>query len=121
MSEAPSTAPKPLSPGTPDPVTLGTGVPRSVGGYRLRDLLNVTEVQGLLDRLHDAFGCPAAVSDTEGNVLSAQAGADICRQFHRRHAAVGQECRQSDLWFNEHLSAGAPSVTRRSVARSVRI
>lgn len=113
MSDAQPTASKPSSPRAPDPVKLNPAVPRSAVGHKLRDLLNVTEVQGLLDRLHDAFGCPAAVFDTEGNVLTATAWPDVCSQFHRRHASAGQECRQSDLAFNDHLRAGAPSFTRR--------
>ena len=70
-------------------------------------------MQALLDRLHDAFDCPTAVIDTEGNVLTATAWADACTQFHRRHPLAAQECKQSDLHINNRLHEGERSVTYR--------
>ena len=80
---------------------------------RLQDLINVAKVQDLLDRLHDAFSCPTAVIDTEGNVLTASGWADACTDFHRRHPVTAGECRRSDLYVNEHVPDAGGSVVYR--------
>jgi hypothetical protein len=41
------------------------------------------ELQRLLDRLHDAFSCPTAIIDKDGDVLTASGRQDICTKFHR--------------------------------------
>ena len=80
---------------------------------RLQDLISVAKVQDLLDRLHDAFSCPTAVIDTEGNVLTASGWADACTDFHRRHPVTAGECRRSDLYVNEHVPDAGGSVVYR--------
>jgi PAS domain S-box-containing protein len=113
VSDTGPTAPKRAGSRTPNLAQPESGPVRSARGPRLQDLLNVAEMQALLDRLHNAFDCPTAVIDTEGNVLTATAWADACTQFHRRHPLAAQECKESDLSMNEHLREGERSVTYR--------
>ena len=82
-------------------------------GHRLQDLISVAKVQDLLDRLYDAFSCPTAVIDIEGNVLTSSGSADACTDFHRRHPVTAEECRRSDLYLNEHLRDANGSIVYR--------
>ena len=78
--------------------------------YRLSDLIDVGELQGLLDAFDTAFGCPTAIVDSEANVLTASGWQDICTQFHRVHPETLGECQQSDLHIYGHLRRGHETV-----------
>ena len=78
--------------------------------YQLKDLLDVAELQDLLDHLDEAFGCPTAIVDREGTVLTASGWQALCTDFHRVHPQSAEECRQSDLYIFEHLGRGDESV-----------
>jgi serine phosphatase RsbU (regulator of sigma subunit)/anti-sigma regulatory factor (Ser/Thr protein kinase) len=78
--------------------------------YRLSDLIDVGELQGLLDSFDAAFGCPNAIVDNEAQVLTASGWQDICTQFHRVHPETLGECQQSDLHIYGHLHRGTETV-----------
>ena len=78
--------------------------------HQLKDLLDLPELQALLDRLDDSFGCPTAIVDNQGTVLTASGWQELCTDFHRVHPLGGRACRQSDLHIFERLERGDESV-----------
>ena len=82
-----------------------------VPSYRLVDLIDVPRLQGLLDSLHEAFGCPTAIVDNEARVLTATAWQDACTQFHRLDAETREQCEASDLHIYGQLGQGSDAVS----------
>ena len=50
--------------------------------FRLEDLIDVSLLQDLQEKLNKIYSFPSAVIDIEGKILTAVAWQDICTKFH---------------------------------------
>jgi len=80
---------------------------------KLKDLIEVAELQPIIDMAFDALGGATSIIDVEGTVLCASGWQDICTSFHRTHPLALQECIESDLQFMGHLSGGQQALVNR--------
>jgi len=68
---------------------------------RLRELLDVSVLQGLMENFCGLVNVAMAIVDTEGDVLVSAGFQDICVKYHRVHPVTAHNCFESDV----HLSA----------------
>jgi len=78
--------------------------------YTLEDLIDISLLQNLQDKLNVVYSFPSAVIDTDGKVLTAVAWQDICTKFHRTNPQCEKECIKSDQYIFEHLHEANPAV-----------
>ncbi len=81
--------------------------------YKLQDLIDISHIQSLLDRLSEIYSFTTAIVDNEGNILTATAWQDICLKFHRRNEESRKECTKSDQYILEHINDANPAVNYR--------
>jgi PAS domain S-box-containing protein len=81
--------------------------------YKLQDLIDIEQFQGLQDRLNEIYSFPSAIIDNEGNILTATAWQEICTQFHRQNKECEKECIKSDQYILAHLADANPAVSYR--------
>lgn len=79
--------------------------------YRLEDLIDITLLQRLQDKLNVIYSFPSAIIDNDGKVLTAVAWQDICTKFHRINPECEKECIKSDKYIMEHLHEANPAVS----------
>jgi PAS domain S-box-containing protein len=79
--------------------------------YRLEDLIDITLLQNLQDKLNLVYSFPSAIIDNEGKVLTAVAWQELCTKFHRIHPASEQACIKSDQYILAHLHEANPAVS----------
>lgn len=60
--------------------------------YQLSDLIDFTELQGLMEAFHRATGINHALLDKEGEVLTAVGWQTLCSRFHHTHPQTKQRC-----------------------------
>ncbi len=76
-------------------------------GYRLADLIELTNLQKLTNAHFRAAGMPIGIIDAiDGSLLVGAGWQDICLRFHRAHPASMQRCRESDDYIKGHLIEG---------------
>ena len=63
--------------------------------YRLQDLIDIEQFQGLQNSLNDICPLASAIVDNAGNVLTATPQQEICAQFHRLTGECGEYCLKS--------------------------
>jgi PAS domain S-box-containing protein len=78
---------------------------------KLEDLVDISLLQSLQEKLDDIYSFPSAIIDNEGKILTAVAWQDICTKFHRKHPETQKECIKSDLYILENLKKAKPSVS----------
>ncbi|TSA33488.1 MAG: PAS domain S-box protein [Porphyromonadaceae bacterium] len=81
--------------------------------YTLDQILDVTLLQTLQDKLNVIIPFPSALIDNSGKILTATAWQDICTKFHRIHPESEKECIISDQYIQSHMHEADPSVTCR--------
>ena len=81
--------------------------------YTLKDLLDVSRLQELLDSLNKLHSLPSAIIDTEGDILTTTAWQDICTKFHRANPETEQQCLESERRISAELLEEAPHVIYR--------
>ncbi len=64
--------------------------------YRIGQLIDIPQLQGLMDSLYQATHLANAIIDMDGKVLSAAGWQRICTAFHRVHPATCARCLESD-------------------------
>jgi PAS domain S-box-containing protein len=75
---------------------------------RLRDLLEMSVVQRLVDANYAATGIPTGIIDaSDGTVLVCCGWQDICSRFHRLHPRSAQRCRETTEHVNRRMTEGA--------------
>ena len=79
--------------------------------FRLEDLIDISLLQDLQEKLNKIYSFPSAVIDMEGKILTAVAWQDICTKFHRTHPECEKECIKSDQYIFDHLSEAKPAIT----------
>jgi PAS domain S-box-containing protein len=79
--------------------------------YKLEDLVDISLLQDLQDKLNVIYSFPSAIIDMDGNILTAVAWQDICTKFHRIHPESEKECIKSDKYILEHLHEANPAVS----------
>ena len=84
-----------------------------VDKLKLKDLIDVAELQPIIDMAFDALAGATSLIDIEGNVLCASGWQEICTEFHRVHPVARQACIASDVHFTRELSSGQPAVVNR--------
>ncbi len=72
--------------------------------YTLKDLLDVSKFQELLDSLDDVRRMPTGIIDIEGNILTKTAWQDICTKFHRVNPDTEKKCIESNLQIESDLA-----------------
>jgi two-component system, sensor histidine kinase and response regulator len=75
-------------------------------GYSLGDLVDIYRLQSLVTLFHGATGIPVSILDRDGRTLVSAGWPNICTQFHRRHPATSERCRQSDDHIRIQLQRG---------------
>jgi PAS domain S-box-containing protein len=73
-----------------------------IGTLELRDIIDVSALQALMDQFYQVAHIPMALLDMKGNVLVGVGWQDICTKFHRVNPESCKHCLESDL----ELSAG---------------
>jgi signal transduction histidine kinase len=74
--------------------------------YHVSELIDLTELQGLMDTFYRATEINHALLDTEGNVLTAAGWQKCCTDFHRADAECAKRCHSSDQYILKHLHDG---------------
>jgi ligand-binding sensor protein len=82
----------------------------AVDKLKLRDLIDVAELQPIIDMAFDALAGATSLIDIEGNVLCASGWQEICTKFHRVHPVACQACIASDVQYTRKLSRGQAAV-----------
>lgn len=85
-------------------VTGGLGVE-----YRLQDLVNLSVIQQLLDKLNEALGFPTAIIDNDSVVITASGWVDLCTKFHRNNPVTAEACKKSDQYILQHMHECRPA------------
>lgn len=85
----------------------------------LRDLIDISSLQRLLDSLYAAAGIPSAVIDCDGEILAGSGGQDICIKFHRAHPLCREQCRESDKTIIGRLTLTAGHVQQITCPRGL--
>jgi len=67
------------------------------------ELLDVSLLQNLFDRLSVALGLATAIIDTDENVITASKWQDICTRFHRSHPETCKRCKESDAYVKSNV------------------
>jgi len=75
---------------------------------KLRNLVDIPNLQMLMDRFHAATAIPVGILATDGEILVATGWQDICTHFHRIHPVTAERCRQSDEYINTRLTSTSP-------------
>jgi ligand-binding sensor protein len=78
--------------------------------YRLKDILDISLLQSLQDRLNKIYAFPSAVIENDGEVLTAVAWQEVCTKFHRQHPECRKACIKSDQYILDHLDEADPAV-----------
>ena len=81
--------------------------------YKLKELLDIPRLRGLLESFDEIHSMPSAIIDIDGNILIANSWQDICTQFHRIHPETERKCIESDTHIQAELDNQAPSVVYR--------
>jgi PAS domain S-box-containing protein len=79
--------------------------------FRLEDLIDVSLLQDLQDKLNAVYSFPSAIIDNDGKILTAIAWQDICTKFHRTNPQCEKECIKSDQYILEHLHEANPAIS----------
>ncbi|MFC2111219.1 PAS domain S-box protein [Bacteroidota bacterium] len=79
--------------------------------YKLEDLIDISLLQSLQEKLNVIYSFPSAIIDNDGKVLTAVAWQDICTKFHRTNPDCEKECIKSDQYILEHLHEANPAVS----------
>jgi len=79
--------------------------------YKLEDLIDVSLLQNLQEKLNSVYSFPSAIIDNDGKVLTAVAWQDICTKFHRVNPQSEKECVKSDLYIVERILEAEPSLS----------
>jgi two-component system cell cycle sensor histidine kinase/response regulator CckA len=74
--------------------------------YSFRDLVNIEQLQGMLDILHELTGFPIGIVDVDNTILVATGWQDICTKFHRCHPETLKRCYESDHYIEQNLEEG---------------
>ena len=70
----------------------------------IKDLVDFSEFQKLMDAFYSLTGIPIGVIDPENNILVATGWQDICTKFHRCQPETLKNCLESDKYFVDHLA-----------------
>ena len=74
--------------------------------FTLKDLINVSAFQVLLDSFSGLLGLATAILDLQGEILAASGWQEICTDFHRKHPDATARCRKSDTVLAGKLAQG---------------
>ncbi|MBF0338367.1 MAG: PocR ligand-binding domain-containing protein [Nitrospirae bacterium] len=74
--------------------------------YKLAELFNREELQGLFESFTGLTGAATALLDIEGNVLITTGWQPLCTRFHRVHPDTALRCRESDTALAGRLQSG---------------
>ncbi len=74
--------------------------------YTLTDLIDIEHLQALMDLFYNVAGFGHAISDKDGNILTANGWQEICTNFHRVHSETNVRCIESDTYIHENLEKG---------------
>jgi len=77
-----------------------------LGALGMRDILDVSTLQALMEDVSALTGMVTAILDLEGNILIATGWQDICTQFHRACPGTAAHCTKSDLFLVKHVKQG---------------
>lgn len=67
---------------------------------RLRELLDIRVLQGLMENFCSLVNVAMAIVDTNGDVLVSAGFKDICLKFHRTNPITAQNCFESDVYLS---------------------
>ena len=82
--------------------------------YKLQDLIDLSKLQELQDRLYDAFSVRTAILDKEGQLLDRlRFGRIFVRNFTGVNPMTEQQCRERDLFMPRHLDESQSVITYR--------
>ncbi|NJK87119.1 MAG: PAS domain S-box protein [Bacteroidales bacterium] len=79
--------------------------------YKLEDLIDISLLQDLQEKLNAIYSFPSAIIDNSGKILTAVAWQDICTKFHRQNPECEKECIKSDQYILDHLNEASPAVS----------
>lgn len=79
--------------------------------YSLEEIIDISLLQGLQDKLNLIYSFPSAIIDINGKILTAVAWQDICTKFHRAHPECEKECIKSDQYILAHLESANPAIS----------
>lgn len=78
--------------------------------FKLEDVINVSLLQDLQEKLNEIYSFPSAIIDMDGKILTAVAWQDICTKFHRANPQCDKECIKSDQYIFEHINEANPAI-----------
>jgi hypothetical protein len=79
--------------------------------YQLEDLLDISLLQNLMEKLNVIYSFPSAIIDNNGKILTSVAWQDICKKYHRTNPESEMECVKSDHYIFEHIHEADPFIT----------
>ena len=77
-----------------------------VDSEELKNILNISEFQSLMDKFYDVTHVLVAILDLDGNILISRGWQEICTKFHRVHPETAKNCHESDLMLAKTLKRG---------------
>lgn len=79
--------------------------------HKLEDLLDLSLIQDLQEKLNKLYLIPSAIIDNDGKVLTAVAMQDICMKFHRTNTECEKDCIKSNQYILDHLHEANPVIS----------
>lgn len=76
----------------------------NIADLELRDIIDATSIQNLMENFYELAQIPVAIIDTKGEVLVGVGWQDICTKFHRKYPESCNNCIESDT----NLTYGIP-------------
>ncbi len=72
----------------------------------LRNLMDASTLQTLIEDFTRLVRMPIAITDTEGNLIAGNGMQEICFKFHRAHPVSARNCQESDTCLAQSLQPG---------------
>ena len=84
----------------------------NISDLELRNILDISAIQSLMDDFNKISGIAAAMIDFKGEILVSSGWQDICTQFHRIHPETKKNCIESDTYLTQNIKKGEFQVYR---------
>ena len=72
----------------------------------LKELINISDFQNLLESFSRLTGIATAILDLKGDVLAFSGSQKICVEFHRKNPSTASRCLESDTILASRLARG---------------
>lgn len=76
--------------------------------YELKELIEPSLLQRLVDEIHQTLGVPACLVDTDNHLVSSSGWQDICATSDRAHSGAKLDCGEGNQHFGGHSDRTSP-------------